>query len=743
MPYEISVISIPKDDNSESEQQRPAPPAPRHLVYVIDCSGSMAREIPHVRHQLKNRNPILANVGDMISVVWFSSQHQYGVLQEGVLLSNVQQLADLNTAIDKFLVPLSLTGYCNPLRTAHALCRKHEATHVPSVFFFTDGYENQNSKQDILSATDLFVGIPMHIIEYGFNCDSDLLQAMARRIGAVHILSKDFDEFVFSLERFLTKKTNRVEYVPINARAHSRCLCLTSDGDLVTCRSTDAAVDNETTTFHVPKDAHGGQAFIIASAEASPTKRSRYDVNASNEELTKYYVALLQAARSGDTDLAWHCLECMGDVRLATRYSHCVTKQNRSQFEQMVLDCIRDPGQRFQQGRAANVVPQEDAVTVLQILGLIQNDPHALFYPNDPAFKYDRISARYETVDDVREDGTMRAKFVANKDQGCPVTNLTFNEKQANISLEVVIYGMSVRDEMKDQSPPVPCHRFRNYTMVRNGIVHGSSRCLPFRLSDTTIDQFKYLGYTDWTAVGGDRYILNLMNLPVLSRRQVSSARRSMKLVDFLNTSVSMERAKSERKFYQAMLKRLGEEDTDVAESLQAPQADSLSQFSAEYLASMNVSPKGVFLDERGAKIETGDFEIVPELSVKLAKLSSRPQVTDALLAKFEKTPQKVTLSESLMLAAYVRERKHFQDCNGDGVRHAAFLKQCVEECNASLSHMSMELLRQKWAILIGQAWFSDVTSGSTEPAQATIVQHGQEFTGTVQIQEIRVPYYK
>ena len=121
-----------------------------HRVFVIDCSGSMSYDLPQLRKELKQRLPILTQPGDLVSLVWFSGKHEFGTLVEALPVKSLTDLAELNKAIDKWLRPMGMTGFVEPLGEVVTVTNKH--TLPVHLFFMTDGYENQNDRHDVLAA---------------------------------------------------------------------------------------------------------------------------------------------------------------------------------------------------------------------------------------------------------------------------------------------------------------------------------------------------------------------------------------------------------------------------------------------------------------------------------------------------------------------------------------------------------------------------------------------------------------
>ena len=105
----LNIIEVPSHNVSTVNQPT------NHLV-IIDCSGSMHSQLPMIRHQLKNKLPSLLKADDTISIIWFSGRDQCGLLADKVKVSNLNDLNHLNTSIDRWLNPMNLTGFVQPLQ---------------------------------------------------------------------------------------------------------------------------------------------------------------------------------------------------------------------------------------------------------------------------------------------------------------------------------------------------------------------------------------------------------------------------------------------------------------------------------------------------------------------------------------------------------------------------------------------------------------------------------------------------
>jgi hypothetical protein len=158
-----------------------------HLV-VIDCSGSMSWDLPKIREQLKRKVPKLLKEQDTISIIWFSGRRQFGTLLEAEPVATLVDLQDVERAIDRWLKPVGLTGFREPLEEAAKVVErvsKARKGSVASLFFMSDGCDNQWDRAEILKATETAAGgfASTTFVEYGYYADRPLLTAMAEKSG--------------------------------------------------------------------------------------------------------------------------------------------------------------------------------------------------------------------------------------------------------------------------------------------------------------------------------------------------------------------------------------------------------------------------------------------------------------------------------------------------------------------------------------------------------------------------------
>lgn len=182
---------------------------PTNHIAVIDCSSSMYGDLPRIREQLKKKLPTLLKDGDTFSMIWFSGRGEFGALIEAEPVATLADLNDVNKAIDRWVRPVGLTGFKEPLVEVEQLVsRVGKKNKNPfALFFMSDGCDNQWNRADILKVVEKTAGAlaSATFVEYGYYADRPLLAAMAEKAGGVHIHADAFDKYESVFEAAMQK----------------------------------------------------------------------------------------------------------------------------------------------------------------------------------------------------------------------------------------------------------------------------------------------------------------------------------------------------------------------------------------------------------------------------------------------------------------------------------------------------------------------------------------------------------
>lgn len=222
----------------ESKKKVAATPPSTNHIGVIDCSGSMSSELPRIREQVKARLPKLMRKGDTFSLIWFSGRGQCGVLLKAEPIADLTDLLEVNKAIDRWLQPIGMTGFVEPIREVAKLVTdvRKKNSNPFSLWFMSDGCDNQWSQMEILNALAGVEVSSATFVEYGYYADRPLLTKMAERLGGQLIFAENFDKYQPQFESAIQKKVSGCAWAKIYVGhgAVSDFSFALKDGDLMT-----------------------------------------------------------------------------------------------------------------------------------------------------------------------------------------------------------------------------------------------------------------------------------------------------------------------------------------------------------------------------------------------------------------------------------------------------------------------------------------------------------------------------
>lgn len=744
---------------------KPAKPVemPVNHIVVIDCSGSMHGELPRIREQLKLKLPKLLSEKDTVSIVWFSGRGQFGALLEGERVSSLTDLSAVNKAIDRWLSPQGLTGFKEPLEEVAALAgrlAKKAPGASTSLFFMSDGCDNQWGRADIMKAVEKAAGAVSSttVVEYGFYADRPLLAAMAEKSGGVLIFADAFDKYAPAFEAAMQKKVTGAKRVevkvagdPVYGFAFS-----VSGGDLYTFEAGSGKVavpeDLERVAYLSPSPVGESGLDLVEVSKATFVHKTQtiHDVIGLSYAAVSLYSVRMKP------DVVYPVLKALGDVRFIEQFSGCFGKQKYSDFMESAKSAALGQG-RFEKGWDPTKVPRDDAFTVLDLLRILAGDDGNRVLLDHPSFKYNRIgrarvdSSTVMTAKEIEElqlisdeiskerdikklkDLQVRLaaltapkgeglKFVADEaPDGYPVSALVYNEKRPNISVQIRKEGsvdVSARlpEEFRgDKVGKVPTafrtFIYRNYAIVKDGLVNVQS--LPVHMTGGTAKKLMDEGVISQDQVANGQVrdgsgsviaVVDLSPLPIINRKMVRSALAK----DLFEKEYELARARAAQKVYNSFSKEILPASQKESASFDALYGESAAAWLKEqgFTDYSGFNPKMV-------QAESTDVYMAKELKVSLKGLSKLPSLKELreMIAK-----NKVNPPGQLMLDAY-REvekfaaSKEFMDASDKGSVAERWFGQRQEAATSSVRKLLRELAEIKFSVIVGQVWFSDFKS--------------------------------
>jgi hypothetical protein len=474
-------------------------------------------------------------------------------------------------------------------------------------------------------------------------------------------------------------------------------------------------------------------------------------------------------------DVVYPFLKALGDVRFITAFGGCFGKQKYSEFMDAAKEAAFEPVKRFEQGYDPSKVPNDDAFTVLDLLRLLADDDSNRVLMEDPDFKYSRIGrgridvsvqltpeeeAEVEklTVElgktkDPKKIGELAGKIAAITEgkqealkfvpdpapDGYNVGALTYNEDRPNISIRVQKSGtVDLSARLKDgEHPKVPrtfkSFIFRNYAVVKDGLVNVEK--LPIRVTKASYAKLVAAGITDArgrTPADTDAtvdLVVDLTALPVINRTMVKAA--SAKAL--FEKEYALTQLRAAQKVYNTVKK-------DKFPRKSEGFAVMYGEDAAAWLKENGLTDYSGYQPPKTKTEEAKDYYMGKELKVSLKGLSSLPTLKKAeeAIAK-----GKVTASVALMqpaiqeVANFLASDVYTKAKNPDQL-FEAWLDGQFKDAQTKVWALIAELAQIKFAIVVGQVWFTEFASLDENSLDVT-TPDGEKITGKVEMKEIQI----
>lgn len=754
---------------------------PTNHFLIIDCSGSMSSDLPKIREQLKKKLPKLLKEKDTITIIWFSGRNQFGTLLEAEPVATLADLKDVEQAIDRWLKPISLTGFKEPLEEAEKVVARvtKKNNNIASLFFMSDGHDNQWARAEILKATENAAKgfSSATFVEYGYYADRPLLTAMAEKSGGTLIFAEDFDRYAPTFESAIQKKLSgapRIEVkltgTPVEGFAFAR-----SDGDLLTFAVTDNMVqvhaDLPCISYLTKSPEKEVMDLGVLAKEHSDPKSK---VSADEQPIRDAYAALSLYAIRMKSNIVFPLLKALGDIRFIDQFSTCFGKQAYSSFQEATKEAAFDPKKEWEKGWDPNKVPAEDAFTILELMQLLASDENNRVLLDHSSFKYNRIgrgridASDQITADEQKEIQELTVKLATEKKaskakeisdriaeitnkktlkfetdpapDGYPISSLTFNEDRPNVSFLVrksgaVDISAWIPEIFQGKLPSkFPTFVYRNYAVIKDGLVNIDK--LPVRITEKTYEELKNkAGFELFADTGATceedkstRVDLNLRSLPVINRKMV----KDVSAKTFFQTKYALIQAQAEQKVFNSYSKDLLPDKK--SKSFAAQYGDEATEWLKElgFTDYSGFSPKSV-------QAEAVDFYMGKELKVNLKGLSSLPSLKDL---RQQIAKGKTNTAGSLMVPALaIVESFLTSESYKDAVDKDAVLSKWLETqtrvAKSRTRNLIYEIAQTTFCIIVGQIWFKEFASLEESALDLTI--DGIKIPCKAELREIEI----
>lgn len=646
-------------------------------ILVLDVSYSMVHDLPALRQTLKNKLPTLLLDNSTLTIIWFSSYGQAGILQEGLEVKNVVQLEALKKNIDQWIRPVGATAFESPLLLVRDVIDRLKIKKPKSIFnmiFCTDGYSNSDrSWKHVIDALKNIAPdlAGSYFVEVGFYADSKRIQELSEISGGEKILAENFESYENILIEKSSKSINSAKKIfveiPTEYRKFDFAYTINSNNEVLVY-----GINEQDNQILLPEDTE--KLYYFSSTDAK--EFGTFDIN-DNQTIKTLYAAIYILSDKLKVQDAEDIFGILGDKYAFDIFVNAYGKQKLNSFKALVKDCISNEAIRFKEGRVDNLVVDEHAYCLMTCIADLQAFEDNRFYPSHEAFKYNRIGQkkvqksmsefsvedkeRLATITDIAElksvveDLTNKyndfeLKFeTIDKEKGYPLTELEWNSKRANLSVKVMYYGNVLLPENQFKLKSIDSVIFRNYTILKDGILN--IKKLPVSLNKHT-----YNILCSYNLIEGDEawkegriFILNLSSLPVVNR----SMTQSISALNLAHLEWQLLQDKGATKVYKYY-------ENKLFETKSQGYVEKYGMNATLWLNSLGFSENNGFSPKTELQDST-DFYMSVNLETKIAGCSSIPKVED-VIPKVEKLIEiENKLQDPDMLTTDVKDKLHME----------------------------------------------------------------------------------
>lgn len=338
-------------------------------LFVVDVSGSMHSNLYSLRKDLKNELSNVVGENHTVTVVWFSSKGDWGVIKERVQVNTPQQLQALKDDIDRYLVSQWLTGFEDPLRYSIDFCEESKKNGASVTFtFLTDGHDNQSQEQVLLElceqlssrvSTSVILGV-------GYWINTKFLLKMTEKIGGVYLHSKEIEKLAEVLNQIFSGKVVISDKVirKLQNDPYLGLVYTLSEQGIATYSVTDRQVS-------LPETTEG----VWYWTQNKGFDHSRYLADLKSfHGLNTAYASLALLSERGKSNQVYSFLKGLGDVNVIKKFTNAFGKERLASFQDFAKNIALGKEKMFQQGVDINFLPDENAYCILNLFDDLTNN---------------------------------------------------------------------------------------------------------------------------------------------------------------------------------------------------------------------------------------------------------------------------------------------------------------------------------------------------------------------------------
>lgn len=737
-------------------------------IFVIDCSGSMSGELSTIRKDLFNKISTILKPSDSVTIIWFSGRNEYGVILEDYTVHSNIALEKVREIINKYLTAQCLTAFKQPLEEVKSVIqrvRDNKPDILHSMFFLTDGYDNQFSTKEILKATGELSDYlnSATIVEYGWYCNRELLSQMAQEIGGVHTFSQNFQDYEpYLTKQFTSDNRGKRTYIELANSPKFDMVFNIVDGDIVMYKTNE----NNEILINV-----GGDTNIFYFTESSVVEpdycnvhnleyvKEYFNNRIESQMIQGMYASLFAFSRKSDYGMVSEILKALGDAYFITEKANTFGTQKINELEAKFLDAVNDSSKRYIDGYNPNLEPAEDAYCVLDMMQDLMTQEGNYWYPQHEAFNYKRIGSKtiakmvdlseedrqkiddlldnkkldeaQKLLEEIKKNQPTQLKFNYNSDlQAFPFYDLVWNETRANLSVQVNYKGYVELPENQFGLPEqFPTNQFRNYTLIKDGIVYNYT--LPISFGKETFDKLQSNGLLEnETFEEGKIYVLDFSKLPVINRKMIGS----LSAKELFTNEWELLKLKSTNAVYN-YYKKLKFQNTSKGF------IDQYGKEATEWLATFGLKdygfnpPKSV--EKQGEQID------VNVLEVKIEKMSTTPGKKEIESAERKINAKEPLTPKEALAENAIKEFGQFtgliKEVTNQDKMLEDWLYQKSKFFRTEKNRLMSEISKAKFLTIVGKSWFTEFSDRSQNEMTLNLDSQDVKFKVEDKIETITI----
>jgi hypothetical protein len=684
-------------------------------VFCCDISGSMYGSLSRMRSQLKNRIPEIVNENDTVTIIVFSGRTQCTTLKEFVKINDAQSLMELNAAIDKYMQPLGMTCFLDPVVYTNELVTRAKGD--LNWIFLSDGYNNDAPWDKVVAELTKLSGKTVNstIIEYGYYADTNKLNEMTEILGGTKILAEDFDSYVPVIEKALVSNAEGKKSVDIEAikpsMRYTQFMYIKNNNIYL-------VIANGKTTIEVPESVD--KVYYLASKKVG-------------DELIDYTSLLYAMAYANASYLRYNVVEDIlnftKDKKFIDLYSTAYGKQKLFQFQSEILKATFD--ESFRGEVDANYKPNSNKYSIIDLMNDLYADENNLVYVASDLFEYHRIGAKSvnkvvlsddqvdalksaktkKDVDKVKKQLDENNVSMSMKDKGYPISNFVWNEERANLNAQFMIDVTLDLPKNKYNLGSIDSFVFRNYNIIKDGVLNVAN--LPTKLSGYTRTTLSSKCPDALTDLDNGLTMIDLTKLPLINKNQSCRVTIRKMTESLLNLTT----LKFKLKYLGYLKKKLSITDDN------SPYRFNYNEEITNWLAELGITNKGY--QPKTELDKSGDTYMALTFKSDFKSFSSIPKIEDVL--KKLNDGKKLTVSEQFMQHIMLEVDSMYLD-NVKGNEYIKAVRSAFNQLSVEKVKLQQEIGSTKFGMILSRKWFSDCTDMSID-TDTIINQFGDEMT--------------